>query len=32
MKIKKLFEIDGYKIRAFTYEEAYKDYLKIKQL
>jgi len=28
---RKLFEIDGYRIWAFTYEEAYKDYLKIKQ-
>lgn len=27
---RKLFEIDGYKIWAFSYEEAWRDYLKIK--
>ena len=26
---KKLFEIDGYKIWAYTYEEAYQNYLRI---
>jgi len=28
---KKLFEIDGYKIWAYTYEEAYQHYLRILQ-
>lgn len=28
---KKLFIIDGYRIWAYTYEDAYKDYLKIKE-
>jgi len=27
---KRLFEIDGYKIWAFSYEEAWRDYLRIK--
>lgn len=27
---RRLFEIDGYKIWAFSYEEAWRDYLKIK--
>lgn len=26
---KQLFEIDGYRIWAFTYEEAYESYLRI---
>jgi hypothetical protein len=26
---KKLFEIDGYKIWAYTYDEAYQSYLQI---
>jgi len=28
-KEKQLFIIDGYRIWAFTYEEAYRDYLRI---
>lgn len=28
---KKLFIIDGYKIWAYTYEDAYKNYLQIKE-
>lgn len=31
MEEKQLFEIDGYRIWAYTYEEAYEQYLRIKR-